>query len=60
MPSKLHGHIQFNIGLYLGMSYSDKFSFFSELSLQLNTWDSVPDIYVFPKMEFDCCQDEIL
>jgi Uma2 family endonuclease len=58
MPSKLHGHIQFNLGLYLGVSYSERFSFFSELSLQLNAWDSVPDISIFPKMEFDYSQDE--
>jgi Uma2 family endonuclease len=59
MPSKLHGHIQSNINIYLGMDYLDKFSFFSELSLQLDTWESVPDISLFPKMKFDYSQDEI-
>lgn len=59
MPSKLHGHIQSNINILLGGSYWDKFSFFSELNLQLNGWDSVPDISIFPKMNFNYSQDEI-
>jgi Uma2 family endonuclease len=59
MPSKLHGHIQSTINILLGVGYWDRFSFFSELNLQLNGWDSVPDISIFPKMQFNYSQDEI-
>jgi Uma2 family endonuclease len=59
MPSKLHGHVQLKLGTVLDNSYSDRFSLFSELSLDLNQWDSVPDISIFPKMELDYSKDEI-
>jgi Uma2 family endonuclease len=59
MPSKLHGHVQLKLGTALDNNYSDRYSLFSELSLELNHWDSVPDISIFPKMEIDYSQDEI-
>jgi Uma2 family endonuclease len=59
MPSKLHGYVQSKLISNLDKLYGDKYSLFSELSLQLNTWDSVPDISIFPKMEIDYSEDEI-
>jgi Uma2 family endonuclease len=59
MPSKLHGYIQLQLGTVLQVSYGDRFSLFSELSLKLGTWESVPDISIFPKMEIDYSEDEI-
>ncbi len=59
MPSKLHGHVQLKLGTALDNSYGDRFSLFSELTLDLNQWDSVPDISIFPKMELDYSKDEI-
>jgi Uma2 family endonuclease len=59
MPSKLHGYVQSKLISNLDQSYGDKYTLFSELSLQLNTWDSVPDVSIFPIMNIDYSQDEI-
>lgn len=59
MPSKLHSRVQSNLILELGLLYRDQYDFLSELSLDLNTWESVPDIAIYPKMEFDYTEDEI-
>jgi Uma2 family endonuclease len=59
MPSKLHGYIQLNLGTVLKVTYGEKFSLFSELSLKLGTWESVPDISIFPKMTIDYSEDEV-
>ena len=59
MPSKLHGYIQIQLGTALQVTYGDRFSLFSELSLKLGTWESVPDICMFPKMVIDYSEDEI-
>jgi hypothetical protein len=53
VPSKLHGSIQSQLVLNIGVAYPAKFSVFSELSLKLGGWESVPDISIFPKMEMD-------
>jgi Uma2 family endonuclease len=59
MPSKLHGYIQSQLILTIGMTYPGRFSVFSELSLKLDNWESVPDISIFPKMEIDYSEDEV-
>jgi Uma2 family endonuclease len=59
MPSKLHGRIQLKLGTVLDNAYGEKYSLFSELSLSLNDWDSVPDLSVYPKMELNYNEDEI-
>lgn len=59
MPSKLHGYIQSQLILNIGIAYPGKFSVFSELSLKLGSWESVPDISIFPRMEMDYSEDEI-
>jgi Uma2 family endonuclease len=58
-PSKLHGYVQTKLLVNLDNTYSQQYSFFSELSLKLSTWESVPDICVFPKMQMSYSEDEI-
>lgn len=57
MPSKVHAYIQLNIGFELKSRYKDRFTFLSELSLDLDGWWSVPDLFVYPKMTIDVRQD---
>ena len=59
MPSKLHARVQYNIGFQLGLLYLDQYDFLSELTLDLSDWESVPDIAIFPKMEYDYSKDEV-
>ncbi len=59
MPSKLHSRIQSNILIRLGVRYEDQYDFLSELNLALDEWGSVPDLCVYPKMDYDFSEDEI-
>lgn len=59
MPSKVHAYIQSNIIFELRSRYNDRFTFLSELSLDLEGWGSVPDLSIYPKMAIDVRQDEI-
>lgn len=59
MPSKLHSIIQSNlIGLFF-VHYNDIYRVYSELSISLEGWDSVPDIAIYPKEEEDFREDLI-
>jgi Uma2 family endonuclease len=59
MPSKLHSITQTNLLVLITIKYSETYRPFSELSLRLDGWDSVPDIALYPKAEVDFNQDEI-
>ena len=59
MPSKNHGLIQSNLILALGFNYRKLFSFPTELTIHLNGKDYVPDICIYPKMQFNGRQDVI-
>lgn len=59
MLSKIHAYVQSNIIFALRARYNDRFTFMSELSLDLDGWWSVPDLVVYPKMEIDVRQDEV-
>ncbi|AUD03420.1 Uma2 family endonuclease [Spirosoma pollinicola] len=59
MPSKVHAYVQSNIIFELKSRYKDRFTFLSEISLDLNGWWSVPDLAIYPKMAIDVRQDEI-
>ena len=59
MPSKLHSRLQANILVQLVNNYQAKYDIFSELSLSLDGWDSVPDICIYEKTEIDYQNDEI-
>jgi Uma2 family endonuclease len=59
MPSELHAYVQGKLISKLDNAYEDKYSFFSELSLELNTWESVPDIAIYPKRKLNFREDRI-
>lgn len=59
MPSKLHSRIQTKLIAFLENNYESRYNFFSELSLDLNDWSSVPDISIFPKTDIDYLHDEV-
>ena len=59
MPSKLHGFVQSKLIAALEIGYGEQYTLFSELSLDLSNWESVPDISIFPKMEIDYADDQI-
>ncbi|MDX2306300.1 MAG: Uma2 family endonuclease [Microscillaceae bacterium] len=59
MPSKLHSIIQSNlIGLFF-VHYNDIYRVYSELSISLEGWDSVPDIAIYNRKEENFREDEI-
>lgn len=59
MPSKVHAYVQMNVGFELKSRYKDRFTFLSELSIDLNGWRSVPDLAIYSKFPIDVRQDEI-
>jgi len=56
MPSKNHAIIQSNILVALAINYGKQFRFLSEISLETPRF--VPDIGIFPPMDFDPLHDE--
>lgn len=58
MPSKNHSFLQNRIGFELNLHYEDKYTIFPELKLDTPPADMVPDIAIYPLMEFDSLQDE--
>lgn len=58
-PSKNHSVIQLNLGGELHSKYKQKYRFMSEIALGLESWDSVPNLAIFPKMDIDFLHDEI-
>jgi Uma2 family endonuclease len=59
MPSKLHSRTQLNLSIEIGTKYKKKYNLFSELSVSLEEWDSVPDLAIYPVAEIDFNEDEI-
>jgi Uma2 family endonuclease len=59
MPSKLHSRLQSKMISRLDNKYGNKYDFFSELSLSLDGWDSVPDIAIYPRMVIDYSEDAV-
>lgn len=59
MPSKLHGYVQTKLITALDTRYGEQYTLFSELSLDLSDWESVPDISIYPKMEIDFSEDQV-
>jgi Uma2 family endonuclease len=58
MPSKNHALVQ-SILITLFMRYADGYSILSELALDLDGEQTVPDISVYPKLVIDWVRDEI-
>ena len=59
MPSKNHGYVQGQILYQLKHLGQKRYTCFSELSLDLSDWESVPDIAIYPKMDIDFLHDEV-
>jgi Uma2 family endonuclease len=59
MPGKLHARLQTKILVQLENNFQDKYDTFSELSLDLAGWESVPDIALYPKSEMDFLHDKV-
>jgi Uma2 family endonuclease len=59
MPSKLHSIIQSRVNFQITLHYQTQYDTFSELSLDLAGWESVPDIAIYPKSEMDFLHDEV-
>ena len=60
MPSRLHSRVQQKISTALENGYADKYDFLPELNLDLSKWESVPDLAIFPRTEFDySAEDDI-
>ncbi len=58
IPSKNHGYVQGQLLYQLKNVAQKRYTCFSELSLDLADWESVPDIAIYPKMEIDFLHDE--
>jgi Uma2 family endonuclease len=59
MPSEIHGYVQSKLILRIGSTYESQYDLFSELSLDLNNWGSVPDIAIYPKRKMNFREDRI-
>lgn len=58
MPGKLHGFTQ-SVLIALLMQHRDRYTLFSELTLELDDWQVTPDLSLYPKMTIDFTRDEI-
>ncbi len=58
MPSKNHSRIARRLNILL-TPFEDKFDIMNEISIEFNPKDSVPDLCLYPKLEFDFENDEI-
>ena len=57
-PSKAHGYTQANLTIALPR-YRDRYTMFSELTLELDRREIVPDLSVYPKTDVDLIHDEV-
>jgi len=58
MPSKNHAILQNRIGFELTLHYENQYTVLSEVKLNTPPVDMVPDVAIYPLMEFDSLQDE--
>jgi Uma2 family endonuclease len=58
MPSKNHAMLQNRFGFELTLHYEDKYTVLSEVKLNTPPVDMVPDVAIYPLMEFDSLHDE--
>lgn len=56
-PSKAHGYTQANLTAALA-PYRDKYTIFSELTLELDDRELTPDLSVYPKIDVDLVHDK--
>ena len=58
MPSKNHAIVQTNLVVLLGTKYQKKYRALSEVSIIVSSKEKVPDIAIYPSMEFTPGEDE--
>lgn len=58
MPSKAHGYTQSNLIIALA-KFRDRYTIFSELTLELDGRELTPDLTVYPKTDVDLVHDEV-
>lgn len=58
IPSKAHGYIQTNLSVFL-VEYRNRYTTFSELTLEPNGHELTPDLSVYPKTDVDLVHDEV-
>jgi Uma2 family endonuclease len=58
MPSKAHGYTQTNL-IALLLPHRDRYTIFSELTLELDGHELTPDLSVYPKTNVDLVHDEV-
>lgn len=58
MPSKAHGYTQTNLIVALSR-FRDRYTIFSELTLELDGRELTPDLSVYPKTDVDLVHDEV-
>ncbi len=59
IPSLAHSIVQSNLVRHLGNRYENQYRFLSELALELEGCQSVPDIAIYAMFEMDFRHDEI-
>lgn len=58
MPSKNHSILQSRLSFELTLHYQETYSFLPEVKLNTPPVDMVPDIAIYPLIEFDSLHDE--
>jgi Uma2 family endonuclease len=59
MPSENHAYVQAKIVSKRDSTYEEQYSIFSELSLDLDSWESVPDVAIYPERKPNFRQDTV-
>jgi Uma2 family endonuclease len=59
MPDLNHSIVQLNLGSELRTKYKNRFRFLSEINLQLPNRERVPDLAIFPPIQFRPTDNEI-
>ena len=57
-PSRAHGYTQANLAIALS-AFRDQYTVFSELTLELDGREIIPDLSVYPKTDVDLVNDEV-
>lgn len=57
VPTLNHGMIQLNLGFSLKSRFKGRFTFASEVKLDLDEWGSVPDLIIIPLRKMDIRRD---
>ncbi len=60
MPSRNHSILEVRISHQIMEKYADKFDALTELDLDLTAGPAIPDICIYPKMQFDWEDDDVL